>query len=104
MVKTLPFHGSNMGSTPIRCIALWQKGDSQPSKRSTTFGSCTLGLTSSAGEFRRISGFTVIFVCWKALDKGLVLPELKTHVALTWGYCFARQCGVRFPSKSYSLS
>lgn len=63
MVKTLPFHGSNMGSIPIRCIVGNDKGDSQLSKRSTTFGSCTNGLTSSAGEFRRISGFMVIFVC-----------------------------------------
>lgn len=30
MVKTLPFHGSNMGSTPIRCIALWQRATASP--------------------------------------------------------------------------
>lgn len=30
MVKTLPFHGSSMGSNPIRCIVGNDKGDSQP--------------------------------------------------------------------------
>ena len=30
MVKTLPFHGSNMGSIPIRCIALWQRATASP--------------------------------------------------------------------------
>ena len=30
MAKTLPFHGSNMGSIPIRCIALRQRATASP--------------------------------------------------------------------------
>ena len=62
MAKTLPFHGSNMGSIPIRCIVGNDRATASP-PTCARVGSCTNGLTSSAGEFRRISGLTVIFVC-----------------------------------------
>ena len=35
------------------------------------------------------------------MGRGLALPELKTHVVLTWGYCFTRQYGVRFLSSPF---
>jgi len=42
-------------------------------------------------------------VCLKALGRGLALPELKTHVALTWGYCFCKAGWGSIPLKVISF-
>ena len=70
MAKTLPFHGSNMGSIPIRCIVGNDKGDSQPLKGVHPLEVALIGL-SFVQRCNSISGFTV-FCVLKALDEGLV--------------------------------
>lgn len=70
MVKTLPFHGSNMGSIPIRCIVRNDKGDSQPLKGIQPLEVALIGL-SFVQRCNTISGF-MVFCVLKALDEGLV--------------------------------
>lgn len=70
MAKTLPFHGSNVGSIPIRCIAGNDKGDSQPLKGVQPLEVALIGL-SFVQRYNSISGFTV-FCVLQALDEGLV--------------------------------
>lgn len=70
MVKTLPFHGSNMGSIPIRCIVGNDKGDSQPLNGVQHLEVALIGLPF-VQRYNTISGFTV-FCVLQALDEGLV--------------------------------
>lgn len=70
MVKTLPFHGSNMSSILIRCIVGNDKGDSQPLKCVQPLEVALIGLPF-VHRYNSISGFTV-FCVLQALDEGLV--------------------------------
>lgn len=70
MVKTLPFHDSNMGSIPIRCIVGNDKGDNQPLTGVQPLEVALIGL-SFVQRCNAINGFTV-FCVLQALDKGLV--------------------------------